>query len=523
MKWPVDGPAIRVVPRKSIFVPENNYVLRDYFLLFWPQRPQQARSVHPHGRRKKKGSRKMKHIGIADTTLTRTDSDFTFKEKIEIARQLEKLGVNFIDLPMIEDEKTDALLVRTMTSLVKRATLSVQIGTTRKSIELAAAALKDAENPSLRLELPASPVGMEYICAMKAPKMLAWIEEAVRIGKSMCPSVEYCAVDATRAEEEFLQQAIAAAVSAGADKITICDSTGDMLPDDFAAFAIKVRNRAREAAGKDIPIGVRCNNKNGLASAQAILAVRGDIDFVKTTVGGDTVPLEAFAELIHNTGNNYGFCTDLKYTEMHRIIKQIGWITDTLREDKGGASVANYDDATINLNEQDDKEAVDMAVAKLGYDLSEEDSLKVYEEFQHIVSRKMVGAKELDAIVASVALQVPATYKLDTYLINNGNTITSSAQIALKKGERKLQGIAIGDGPIDAAIRAIEQIIGAHYDLDDFQLSTVTEGQEAVGSALIKLRAHGKIYSGNGISTDVIGASIRAYVNAVNKIAYEEA
>ena len=108
-----------------------------------------------------------------------------------------------------------------------------------------------------------------------------------------------------------------------------------------------------------------------------------------------------------------------------------------------------------------------------------------------------------------------------SYVINSGNVITATANILLEKDGAQVRGVAIGDGPIDAAFQAIEQIIGHHYELDDFQIQTVTEGRDAMGSALVKLRSGGRVYSGNGISTDIIGASIRAYVSALNKIVYE--
>ena len=131
--------------------------------------------------------------------------------------------------------------------------------------------------------------------------------------------------------------------------------------------------------------------------------------------------------------------------------------------------------------------------------------------------------RELEAIVASVALQVPATYVLENYVINNSNVMPATAQISLKKDGETLRGISMGDGPIDAAFLALDEILGRHYELDDFQIQSVTRGKEAMGSALVKLRSEGKLYSGNGISTDIIGAAIRAYLNAVNKIVYEEA
>ena len=164
------------------------------------------------------------------------------------------------------------------------------------------------------------------------------------------------------------------------------------------------------------------------------------------------------------------------------------------------------------------------AVRQLGYDLSDEDNALVYEAFQRVAQRKhYIGMKELDAIVASTAMQVPPTYKLKNYVINSGNVITATANILLEKNGKEVRGVGIGDGPIDASFQAIEQIIGHHYELDDFQIQTVTEGRNAMGSALVKLRSGGRVYSGNGISTDIIGASIRAYVNVLNKIVFEEA
>ncbi|MCQ2354136.1 MAG: hypothetical protein MJ102_03410 [Clostridia bacterium] len=459
----------------------------------------------------------MKKIFIADTTLCRENGSFSFKERIEIARQLERLNVDTIELPEIKNQKTDVLLVRTVSSFVKHAVLSVCAGITRQSVEDAAAALSAAANPRIRIELPVSPVGMEYSCHKKPPKMLDSIREIISYAKEKCNSVEFCAVDATRAEPDFLNEAIRIAGEAGATSVSICDSAARMLPDDFAAFIEKIVNTT------SLSVGVRCDNRNGLASAQAILAVKAGVCEVKTAIGGNTVDLTSFADMVKNCGNDYGFSSDIRCTELHRITKQIEWIRDNSGHDNKAAAPASAAADSLLLDGNDTLENVLAAVNTLGYDLSEEDSRRVYEEFLRVAAKKRVGAKELDAIVASTALQVPAAYKLESYVINNGNIISSSAQITLSHDGKSHQGICIGDGPIDAAFRAIEQIIGCHYELDDFQIQSVTEGKEAVGSALVKLRFGGKLYSGNGISTDIIGASIRAYLGAVNKIVYEEA
>ena len=458
----------------------------------------------------------MKQIKIADATLCRDNSHFSFKEKIEIARQLENLNVDVIEFPEIVNAKADILLIKTVSSFVKNSVISVAAGVGADSVENAIVSLANAKNAQVRIELPVSPVGMEYTCHKKPDKILAHIENAVSSAKQTIANVEFCAVDATRAEADFLKTAIDTAIKAGATSISVCDSAANMLPDDFADFAANV------ASYCTVPVGVKCDNKNGLAIAQAILAVKQGVTIVKTAVDGTTVPLDIFADMVKNCGNDYGFTSNIKTTELHRIVKQIRWVTGN-SQSGNATSIKTNDDNAVHLDKNDDIDAVSTAAAKLGYDLSEEDKSKVYEEFLRVAAKKNVGLKELEAIIASVALQVPATYSLVNYVINTGNIIPASAQITIKKGDEQIQGICIGDGPIDAAFLAVEQIIGHHYELDDFQITSVTEGKEAMGSAIVKLRSGGKLYSGNGISTDIISASIRAYINAVNKIVYEEA
>jgi len=457
----------------------------------------------------------MKQIKISDKTLCRQDRTFSFKERLEVIRQLEKLRCDVIELPEITNARTDILLVRTASSFVKNSVISVAAGSSEQSIDDAAAALSATAKGRIRIEVPTSPVGMEYFMHKKPEKMIEWVKYAVEKAKTLCKSVEFCAVDATRAERDYLIDIIKAAVEAGADEVSVCDSAAGMMPDDFASFGRGIA----ESAG--VSVGVDCSDKNGLATAQAIMAVRSGVDTVKTSVGGDTVPFETFIGMVKNCGEDYGFGSGISYTEMHRIIGQIGWITEGVKNEKAIAS-ASVDESSIRLDAKDDISAVAAAVAKLGFDLSEEDCKRVHEEVCRVADKRTVGAKELDAIVATVALQVPDSYKLESYVINNGNIISASAQITLSKEGKMLQGIAIGDGPIDASFVAIEQIIGHRYELDDFQIQSVTEGKEAIGSALVKLRYDGKLYSGNGVSTDIIGASIRAYISAVNKIAYEE-
>ena len=457
------------------------------------------------------------NIKIGDKTLCKKVNNYTFKEKIEIARQLEKLNVDIIELPEIIKLKADTLLVKTIASFVKESIISVCVGMDEEGIKNAAAALSTAVKPRLRLELPVSTVGMEYTCHKKADKMIETVKNLVSFAKTYFDDVEFVATDATRAEKDVLQNIISAAIESGAKTITLCDTAAEMLPDKFGAFLAEIIPNNSNAT-----FAVECSNKNGLASANAVVAIQNNANIVKTDIGGDGIPLETFAAIMKNCGESQGFVLNIKYTELNRIIKQINWIIGNSKSEKVTVS-ASTSGNVLNFSAKDPKESIINAVLALGYDLTEEDCDKVYEEFLKVAEKKNIGSTELDAIVASVALQVPPTYKLVSYVINNGNIIPATAQITLQKDGKELQGISIGDGPIDSAFLAIEQIIGRHFELDDFQIQSITEGKEAVGSAVVKLRQSGKLFGGNGISTDIIGASIRAYLSAVNKIVYEEA
>jgi 2-isopropylmalate synthase len=210
-------------------------------------------------------------------------------------------------------------------------------------------------------------------------------------------------------------------------------------------------------------------------------------------------------------------------TQLGRIVEQIGWVCQSGKGKNAVSLAGQNDESGIFLTSHDDLSAVSEAVKKLGYDLSDEETTKVYNAFMAIAGkRETVSLKELDVIVASSAMQVPSTYKLDTYVITSGNTISATAHIKLTKNGAPVEGVYIGDGSIDAAFQAIEKITGCHYELDDFQLQAVTEGREAMGQTVVKLRSAGKVYSGRGISTDIVGAGIQAYLSALNKIIYEE-
>ena len=382
-------------------------------------------------------------------------------------------------------------------------------------------ALQQAKHPRLQVCAPVSSVQMEYLFHKKPDAMLKAISETVSACVKLTDT-EFVAQDATRSEAAFLYQAIEAAIAAGAKTVTVLDSAGTMLPEEYSAFITGLYEGVPSL--KTVTLGVGCANTLSMADSCVIAAVKAGAGEVKTAAYPvDCASLTNAVRILAAKGGDFGAQTGVDVARLSRTVEQIQRLCRTDRSKSSPfMSGANEDDG-IYLTAHDDCDAVCAAVEKLGYDLSQEDRVKVYDAFmQFAEKRDKVGIRELDAIVASAAMQVPSTYKLDNYVITSGSAISATAHMRLLKNGEAMEGVYLGDGPIDAAFLAIEQITGRHYELDDFQIQSVTEGREAMGQTIVRLRSSGKLYSGRGTSTDIVGASIQAYISALNKIVYEE-
>ncbi len=465
----------------------------------------------------------MGKVIISDKTLKfKSGIHHSFKEKMEIARLLDKLKVDVIEMPGVGSEKADALLIKTVIPFISHACLSVNAGETPESAEAAWEALKTAKNPMLSVTLPVSNLQMEFICHKKSAPMLEYIGSMVEKCASLCKKVEFCALDATRSEPEFLKKAINIAIEKGATLITLTDSEGLMMPGETEKLIASLYESI--PALKSAELGFDASDSINMACANSLCAIKNGANVIKTGIYENALSLKNMAKLIRLKGTDMGISCSIDFTQVERITSQIAWIMNGSKSgaDKFSETAIKKGGEDTRLALANDITALEKEIVTLGYDLNADDLAKVYEAYSAVASKKDVSISELEIIVATTALQVPPTYKLKNFVITSGNVISATANLIMEKDGQAHQGLAAGDGPIDAAFRAIEQIAGYHYELDDFQIQAVTRGREALGSTLIKLRYNGKIYSGSGISTDVIGASIHAYVNALNKIVYEE-
>lgn len=460
----------------------------------------------------------MKKIIVSDYTLkelcTKDGSQLLFREKLSVALSISRYGADVIELPPVKKAKEDSVVYKTISESVKNSKILIPVGITGESVKIAAECVKSALHPVLQVSLPVSTVQMEYMYRLKGPKMVETIKTLVSMCRSYSEEVEFEALDATRAEIPFLIECIKAAEEAGATSIALSDDSGEMMGDEIGAFVSEVKKETK------LPLIIKVSDHLSMGVSDALFALKAGADGVKCSIaGGSALSTDDFASALRAKGDKIGVRSSLKFTEIHSDIETLLKSMQKSVKEEENATL----DGAVFLDSSSTQEEVSEAVKALGYDLDGDDEKKVYDAVKRLTEKKSsIGAKELEAVVASSAMQVPATYTLKSYVSTISNMVNAVSNVILEDENGTLSGVATGDGPIDSAFKAIETCIGHHYELDDFQIQAVTEGKEALGSALVRLRSSGRLYSGNGLSTDICGASIRAYINALNKIAYEE-
>ena len=455
----------------------------------------------------------MRDIRVSDITMREAAASkalsLSFKEKLEIVKILDRIGVAAIEVEGIESSKVDSLRIKSIASLVKNSTLAVPVKMDDESIEAVWSAAKGAQRVRLQVEAAVSPSTMEYIQCKKAD--------------ALTDDVEFVAIDATRTDVAYLAKVIEAVARAGAKTVTVCDAAGSMLPEEFAQFIGDLFKAAPQLA--EIELGISCCNNLNMADACAVAGVMAGASLVKaTSYPMGVVALDNVARILAAKSDVLDSQCHVRVTELKRAMNQVARLCceDRSKAAQFTGSVSEAVEGVV-LTAGDDQDTVLQYVERLGYSLSDEDAAAVFEAFKKIAANKeRVGATELDAIVASAALQVPPTYILEGYVINAGLSFKATSHISLRKDGEVIEAVSLGDGPIDSSFKSIESVVGKHYELDDFRIQAVTEGREAMGESIVKLIADGKVYSGRGISTDIVESSIRAYINALNKIAYEE-
>lgn len=472
----------------------------------------------------------MREIKICDTTLCSLIGQgvaLSFKESLEAAKLIEKSGADTVQLPALSEDKRDAITARSIAATLQDAAVAVECRVDSEAIARSLAVLKAAKKGIIALTVPVSVVQMEYLCKQKPEVFLSSVLAAIEQCKAADIAVELVLDDITRGDKGFYSVLIPQAIKAGVKSFTVSDNAGILLPDEAREFVKGIRELIND---ESISCGFAARNSLGVASANAAAAVMGGADSLKLAFNGmgtAGLSMEQWAQLVRIKGDALGISCNINIAELQRLAKQLESIIGMHRSNPSPFSHimparSEEDIAGSELGEDTDMQTLAHRIESLGYDMSDEELQKLYEKFRVLASKKKVHNRDIEALVADMARQIPPTYRLIDYMVMAGSNISATANIRMEKKGEPLQTVSVGDGPVDAAFLALEKAVGCHFELEDFNIQAVTEGREAMGDAYIKLRYNGKLYAGRGIDTDVIGSCIRAYINAVNKILYEE-
>ncbi|MGI6748036.1 MAG: 2-isopropylmalate synthase [Anaerovoracaceae bacterium] len=501
-----------------------------------------------------------KMIKIFDTTLRDGEQSpgcsMNLKEKIKMAKQLEKMKVDIIEAGFAMSSPGDFISVKTIAETIKDCTVASLARTSEQDIDRAWEALSNAVSPRIHTFIATSPIHMEYKLNMTPDEVYERSVAMVKYAKKYCSDIEWSAEDATRSDPVFLAKVIEGVIKAGATTINLPDTVGYTTPEEYYDFLMEVQELAPSMS--KITLSSHCHNDLGLAVANSLASVKAGATQIECTVNGigeraGNAAMEEFVMALHTRKDLHKAETRIVTTEIMRSSNLLSRITgvkvqpnkaivgenafaheagihqhgvmqnketyEIMKPESIGLSKNN-----LVLGKHSGKHAFRDKVKQMGYDLSEDDINEMFAKFKELADKKkQVYDRDIEALIAKASVQVPKTYSLEHFVINSGNTITPTAVVRMLRDGKVIEKVSRGDGPINASFNAIEKIVGINLKLEDYQLQSVTEGNDALGDALVKISdSDGQIYAGRGLSTDVIEASIHAYINAVNKMIYEK-
>lgn len=501
----------------------------------------------------------MTTIKIFDTTLRDGEQSpgcsMNLQEKIEVARQLEKLGVDVIEAGFAIASPGDFQSVKTIAETVKNARVASLSRALTKDIDRAYEAVKGAVSPRIHTFLATSPIHMEYKLKMKPEDVLAQAAAMVKYAKSLCADVEFSAEDASRSEPEFLYRVFEAVIAAGATCINVPDTVGYSMPEEFGALVKSVKENVRGI--EKVDLSVHCHNDLGLAVANSLAAIRAGATQAECTINGigeraGNAALEEIVMGIATRQDFYGFTTNINTKQIYNSSRLISAITGVpvqpnkaivgknafaheagIHQHGVLANKKTYEIMTpesiglpenaIVLGKHSGKHAFCERLKDLGYVVDEQHINESFERFKELADRKKeVSDLDLRALVELETFDIPVDYEFDSFVINSGNKMTATAVVKLIHDTRTIEEAATGDGPVDAAFNAIERCIGESFTLEDYIVRSVTGGKDAQGEVVVKLSKDDKNVKGRGLSTDIVEASVKAYIDAINRYYYQK-
>ena len=493
---------------------------------------------------------------IFDTSLRDGEQSpgvaFNIHDKLEIATQLQKLGVDIIEAGFPASSPGDFEAVKAVAAQVRESRIAGLARAVQRDVDLCAEAIKDAASPRIHVFISTSDVHLMHQLAKDRDSVREMAKAMVARAKGYVEDVEFSPMDATRSEWEYVYRMLEDVIEAGATTVNIPDTVGYTTPEEFSAFIHGVMENVRNI--HKATISVHCHNDLGLAVANSLSAVRSGARQVETCINGigeraGNAALEEVVMAITTRSDFFNLETNVKTRELYRTSRLVSDLTGMPVQPNKSIVGANafrhqsgiHQDGILKMREtyeiMDAKEigwpaGSEIVLGKLsgrhgfkarlddiGYELTTEEFERAFAAFKELADKKPeIDDRDIEAIVGEERRSEDETYKLDTLEVTSGNQQTPTATVSLSTPDgRTLKHTATGTGPVDAAYQAINALVGIENDLTEFTVKSVTEGIDAQGEVIVRISCEGRTYTGRGADTDIIVAAAKAVLQAINR------
>lgn len=500
----------------------------------------------------------MEKIIIFDTTLRDGEqapgASMSSQQKLEIAYQLEELGVDVIEAGFPVASPGDFNAVQIIAKEIKRSTVCGLARCIKTDIEAARNAVRKARRPRIHLFLAVSKIHLKYKFRKAEEEILELAVKATRLARKLCPDIEFSPEDATRSERDFLYRMIEAAISAGARTINIPDTVGYSYPQEVYSLITDIFNNVPNI--KEAVVSIHCHDDLGMAVANSLSAVMAGACQAHCTINGigeraGNASLEEIVMSIKTRPDVFGgMATAINTRNLFKVSRLVSSMTgfvvppnkaivgrNAFRHESGihqdavlkkrityeimdPADVGFVEDGLV-LGKHSGRHALSKRLKDLGFKLAEAKINAIFRRFKELADKKKeIFDNDLIALVEEGIREEKKAYSLVSVRVHTGTDIIPEAEVSIRHKRKVLSSRSTGDGPVDACYKAVDKITGLRGRLLEYRLEAVTQGKDALGEVNIKVNINNKVISGRSSSTDIIEASLLAYLNAINKHAH---
>ncbi|MEK4425592.1 2-isopropylmalate synthase [Solibacillus sp. FSL K6-1523] len=499
----------------------------------------------------------MRKIDIFDTTLRDGEQsagiNLNTAEKIEIAKQLERLGVTIIEAGFPASSPGDFDAVNRIASTVKNSIVTGLARCVQKDIDTTWEAIKVAQQPHIHIFLATSPIHMEYKLKKTPEQVIEQAVEAVKYAKKFFPLVQWSAEDAFRSDREFLAKIIGEVIAAGATTVNIPDTVGYASPNEYGELFKYLRENARGA--DNVKFSAHCHDDLGMAVANSIAAIQNGADQVECTINGigeraGNAALEEIGVAMHIRKDLYQVETGLNLKEIKRTSQMVSRLTNVVIQPNKAVvgknafahesgihqdgvlknpetyeiispALVGEDEVPLVLGKHSGRAAFRDRAQTMGFELSDEKLNKAFAEFKKLADRKKeITEEDLTTILTEqqVSIEDVALFELKSVQVQYGteNIPTATASVVTPEGDTKTLA-ATGSGSVEAIFNTLELLVNGKVNILDYRVKSVGKGRDALGEAVVNLKYNGYTSTGRDSAQDVLEASAKAYLNAINR------